>query len=106
MHTPSPTARHLESHDAPVVVHHNADAERFEATVDDRLCVAQYRRAGNVLTMTHTEVPDGVQRRGVAGELVRAAIDYARANTLRIAPLCSYVRGYFERHREAGDVLA
>ena len=89
----------------PIEIHHNADEQQFEALVEGELCRAHYRRMGDVLAMNHTEVPPNVSRRGVAGELVRAAVDFARANGLRIAPYCSYVRGYFERHPEARDVL-
>lgn len=91
---------------SPVQVRHNPEAQQFEATVDGELCRAHYRRTGDVLAMNHTEVPPRLSRRGIAGELVRAAIEFARVNGLRIAPHCSYVRGYFQRHPEARDVLA
>lgn len=87
-------------------VRHNAEAQQFEAVVEGELCRAHYRRTGDVLAMNHTEVPARLSRRGIAAELVRAAIDFARAHRLRIAPRCSYVRGYFQRHPEARDVLA
>jgi len=89
-----------------LVVRHNADAHRFETVVEGELCRANYRPMGNVLAMNHTEVPHSLQGRGIARALVGFAVEFARANGMRIAPYCSYVRGYFERHPEARDVLA
>ncbi len=89
-----------------LVVHHNPEAQRFEAIVDGELCRANYRWMGNVLAMNHTEVPQRLQGRGIARALVSAAVEFARSKGIRIAPYCSYVRGYFARHPEAHDVLA
>ncbi len=90
----------------PIAVRDNPEEHRFEAVVDGKLCRAEYRREGDVLAMTHTEVAQGLENRGVARELVRYAVEFARSNHLRIAPRCSYVRGYIERHPETQDVLA
>jgi hypothetical protein len=87
-------------------VTHNAARSRFETTVDGLLCVADYRQQGQVLQMTHTEVPSALEGRGIAAALVRAAIEHARAHGLKIAPLCSYVAVYMRRHPETQDVLA
>jgi predicted GNAT family acetyltransferase len=92
--------------DTPWQVTHNAARSRFEATVDGQLCVADYRQQGNVLQMIHTGVPPALEGRGIAASLVRTAVEHARANGLKIAPLCSYVAVYMRRHPEAQDVLA
>jgi uncharacterized protein len=91
---------------APLHVTHNAAASRFEAEVDGRLAVCAYRSAGNVLLLTHTEVPPAAQGRGIAAELVRATLDWARAEGRRVRPLCSYVAAYMRRHPETRDLLA
>jgi len=85
----------------PFAVHHDPSHSRFEALVEGQLCVADYRRDGDVLVMTHTEVPPGLQGRGIAAALVEAALEHARRHGLRIDPRCSYVRGYMKRHPEA-----
>ena len=103
-HPPSSPAPH--DHSPDLLVQHNAGEQRFEAIVDGELCRANYRRMGNVLAMNHTEVPRALEGRGIAAALVDAAVAFARANGVRIAPYCSYVRGYFQRHPEAQDVLA
>lgn len=86
-------------------VTHNAPASRFEAMVGGRLAECAYRRQGDVLLLTHTEVPPAAQGRGVAAALVKATLDWARAEGLRVRPLCSYVAAYMRRHPETQDLL-
>lgn len=88
----------------PIV--HNLACSRFEASLPEGLARADYRRVASTLHMVHTEVPRAVEGRGVAGELVQAALDYAAANGLKVLPLCSYVRGYMRRHPESQALLA
>jgi predicted GNAT family acetyltransferase len=59
-----------------------------------------------VLLLTHTEVPPALEGRGIAAALVKAALDWARAEGLRVRPLCSYVVAYMRRHPETQDLLA
>jgi predicted GNAT family acetyltransferase len=87
-------------------VRHNAEAHRFEALLDGDLARADYRRHGDVMRLVHTEVPVRFEGRGVASALVRAALDYARAEKLRVEPACSYVVSYMRRHPETHDLLA
>lgn len=87
-------------------IRHDAAAQRFEIEVDGALALAAYRRDGHTLLMTHTEVPPEAQGRGIAAALVRAALDWARAEGLRVRPLCSYVAAYMRRHPETQDLLA
>lgn len=84
---------------------HNTAAGRFEATVDNQLCVAEYRRDGSVLHMTHTLVPGALEGRGIAAALVAAALQWARSEGLTVDPQCSYVRVYMRRHPETQDLL-
>ena len=84
-----------------VDVRHNTAARRFEVVVDGQLARADYRIDGRVMQIFHTEVPFAFEGRGIAASLVRAAIEYARQNGLKVLPACSYVRAYLRRHREA-----
>jgi predicted GNAT family acetyltransferase len=90
----------------PLAVRHNVAASRFEADVDGELAVSLYRRDGDTLLLTHTEVPWRAQGRGLAAELVRATLAWARAEGLKVRPLCGYVAAYMRRHPETQDLLA
>jgi len=87
-------------------VRHNAEQSRFECTVDQHLCVADYRLAGKTLRMTHTGVHPSLQGRGIAAALVRAALAFAQAQGLKVDPACSYVQVYMQRHPETHALLA
>ncbi len=89
----------------PPVVTHNAAAQRFEARVGGALALCAYRQAGPLLVLHHTEVPPALQGQGVAAELVRATLAWAREEGLRVRPSCSYVAAYMRRHPETQDLL-
>jgi predicted GNAT family acetyltransferase len=56
--------------------------------------------------MHHTYVPPSLEGRGIAGALVRAALEHARTAGWRVQPACSYVAAYMRRHPETADLLA
>ena len=89
-----------------VAVTHNATRQRFEATVDGHVCVADYQLRGNVAWLTHTGVPSAVGGRGIAAELVRVALAWAEEKGYTVEPACSYVETYMRRHPETQKLLA
>ena len=82
-------------------IEHNPGAQRFEASVEGRWCVADYRLIGNLMVMHHTLVPPALEGRGIAAALV-----HARREGLKVRPTCSYVSAYMRRHPETLDLLA
>ncbi len=54
---------------------------------------------------THTGVRDAYEGQGLAGQLARRALDDARAEGLKIVPLCPYVAAYLEQHPEDQDLV-
>ena len=89
-----------------ITVTHHAARQRFEATVDGQLCVADYQLRGNVMWMTHTGVPPAVGGRGIAAELVRVALEWAEEKRYTVEPSCSYVEVYMRRHPQTLKLLA
>lgn len=53
----------------------------------------------------HTEVNEGFNGKGVGKKLVMAAVDYARANDVKIIPLCPFAKSVFDKTAEIRDVL-
>lgn len=85
---------------------HRPEASRFEIALDAGLGWCAYRRQGDdVLLLTHTEVPVSLEGRGIAAALVRATLAWARAEGLRVRPLCGYIAAYMRRHPETHDLL-
>lgn len=89
-----------------ILVRHNPDEHRFETEIDGHVSVAEYQLRGTEMIMTHTFVPPELRGRGVAEKLVRAALEYARTERLRVVPACSYVAAYIERHDEFKPLTA
>jgi uncharacterized protein len=87
---------------APVV--HNRSKSRFELEVGGQLAVAEYRRAGDQMVFTHTEVPPQFRGRGLAERLVLFGLDAARQENLKVVPLCSYVAHVLQKHPEYRDL--
>ncbi len=89
-----------------VVVTHNQEAHRFEATVDGLRSLITYRRFPDRLVLQHTEVPPPLEGQGLAAKLTRTALDFARASHLRVVPLCPYVSRFLRRYPEYQDLLS
>jgi uncharacterized protein len=79
---------------------------RFELDVDGVTAVANYQLDGGVMTFTHTEVPPPARHGGIASQLIEGALEAARARGLKIAPRCSFVKAYVDKHSEVHDLLA
>jgi uncharacterized protein len=89
-----------------VSVRHNAAASRFEAGEGVALAVAEYVLADGRMVFTHTLVPPELRGRGIAEQLVRAGLEFARAENRRVVPQCSYVAAFIQRHPEFQPLLA
>ena len=72
---------------------------------DRPVTVAEYDERHDRLLFTHTEVEPGREGKGLAGNLVRQALDDARTNERQVVPLCSYVRSWIDRHPAYGDLV-
>lgn len=86
-------------------VTHNIAEQRFEILEDAYLCTLEYLLRDNTLTITHTVVPRAVGGQGIAGDLVKAALLYARQQHLQVIPQCSYAAVYMQRHPEYNDLV-
>ena len=87
-------------------VRNNAAASRYELEVDGQLAIAEYRLRPGRISFTHTEVPDALEGRGIGKRLVKAALDDARAQGLKVVPICPFVKHYIDTHPEEQDLLA
>lgn len=66
----------------------------------------KYCLEGGTMYIDATFTPGEYRGRGLAAELTKAAIEYARENALKIVPNCSYAESYFEKHPEYRNLLA
>jgi hypothetical protein len=90
----------------PGAIHDNIALSRFELDDSGIMAVLNYTLAGNVITFQHTETPVAARGRGLASQLVRGALENARARGLKMVPRCAFVRAYLAKHPEFRDVVA
>ncbi|GJM67974.1 N-acetyltransferase [Paenibacillus macerans] len=53
----------------------------------------------------HTLVENAYRGQGLGDKLVKAMVEYARENGIKILPLCPFAKGRFERISEYADVF-
>ena len=89
-----------------IPVEHDVAGHRFVARIDGEEAYLQYRTVQEqVLDYVTTYTPPALRQRHIASTVVRHALDYARAQGLRVIPSCWFVAGYIERHPEYGELL-
>jgi len=70
-----------------------------------RLATLTYTMAGSNMIIDHTEVDPVLRGTGAGGTLVEAAVAHARAEHLRIMPLCPFAKSVFDKTPDYADVL-
>jgi uncharacterized protein len=91
---------------AAIPVVHNMTAKRFEITIGGKTAYSKYLLAGGKIIIEHTEVPEALEGWGLASRMVSTALDYARAQNLKVLPICPFTKSFIGRHREYQDLLA
>ena len=81
-------------------VENNEAKKRFEIKVEDKYAFAEYMRVANRIIFTHTEVPPGLEGNGLGSMLAKSGLEFAKAESLKVIPLCPYIAGYIKKHQE------
>ena len=58
------------------------------------------------MIIEHTEVNEELKGQNVGFQLVKTAVEFVRANGIKIIPLCPFANSVFKRKPEFADVLA
>lgn len=89
-----------------VDVVHEPERGRFIARAGERESQLVYRRLGaEVVDFRSTFVHPSVRGQGVGEALVRQALEWARAEGLRVIPSCWFVDTVVRRHPEFEPLL-
>jgi predicted GNAT family acetyltransferase len=80
------------------VVSHDATAHQFTADVDGHRALLDYTLDDSVMSITHTRVPTEIGGRGVAAQLMKAALAAAHDHGWQVTPVCSYAVAYMRKH--------
>ena len=89
------------------IQHHPHDRQFTTACEGYAAELAYTYPAEGVIDFDHTFVDEGLRGQGVADELARAALAFARDNQLKVKTSCTFVAGFVKRHSaEYADLLA
>lgn len=96
---PEPTGEALAVRDVP-------EHRRYELLLGDRTVGhAAYRRRNDTIVFTHTEVKPACSGRGFGTVLAKAALADARAQGLKVRPLCPFIAHVIEQNPEYQELL-
>ena len=92
---------------ADIEVRHEPERMRFVVDMEGDDALIDYTRpAQGVIDLRHTFTPPAARGKGIAGAMVKAALEYAREAGLRVIPTCPYIAAYIEKHPEHADLVA
>lgn len=80
---------------------------RYEIVVDGVVAGFTEVREGDdgVLAFPHTVVETAYEGQGLAGRLVREALDDVRARGRLVHPFCPYVKSWIQKHPDYHDLV-
>ena len=85
---------------------HDRTSHRFIGETPSGTAVLSYAPAGaGTVELYSTYVPPDERGRGLGGQLVQAAVAFAREQGLRIIPTCWYVAEWIGAHPEHRDLV-
>ena len=79
-------------------VTHNPANNTFEVWIDGQLSKLDYIQDAKNFVIAHVGVYPEHRGQGVAGKIVEAGLKYARENSLRVVPMCSYAAAYIRKN--------
>jgi predicted GNAT family acetyltransferase len=87
-------------------IEHDRTGHRFLTRLDGVGAELAYHLEQGRMVIDHVGVPPAIGGRGVAAELVRTALEHARASGMAVVTACTYSQAYVRRHPQYADLLA
>lgn len=66
----------------------------------NRMGTLEFELIDGTMVIQHTYTFKGYENKGVGMALMGAAVEAAKERGMKINPLCSFAKVYFDRHRE------
>ena len=91
-----------------MAIQHDATNQEFATTRDGHAAELAYARpSDDVIDFTHTFVDEALRGQGVADELARAALAFAREQHLKVKTTCTFMASFVKKHHaEYANILA
>ena len=92
----------------PLSLNTVGNQKRFELRFQEATAYVEYmQNTQGVIYLTHTEVPEAYEGKGVGSVLMKKVLGHIRSVGVPMAPLCPFVAAYLKRHpQEAEGMLA
>ena len=84
----------------------DTEQNRFVSYVEGYEAVVEYTLKDDVIDLYRTFAPPELRGKGVAGKIVKFALEYTKENNLKVIPTCPYVKGYIDRNENYKELLA
>lgn len=84
----------------------NQARSRYELIEQGLMAYADYRRDRGRLYIDYVFAPVPLRGKGTSDRLMHGVAATARAEKLKITPICGYAAAWLRRHREYADLLA
>ena len=79
---------------------HEKENERFVIYVEGNEVYVEYKMRNNKIDLNHTFTHPALRGKGLAAHVVRAALEFAKENNMRVIPTCSYVQSFIAKNDE------
>ncbi len=90
----------------PLINNTDAAKKRFEFHIENEIACIEYILAtGDVIYLTHTEVPRSLEGKGLGSAIIKKTLEYIREKGYQLVPLCPFVAAYIKMHPEVGEGL-
>lgn len=91
---------------ANTTVEDNPTFNRYEMPIADGLiAAAYYRTEGQIVILTHTEVPFEYSGEGIGSKLARGVFDMIRESGRKVMPTCTFMVKFASQHPEYNDLI-
>ena len=83
------------------IIHEN---NKFYIVIEGQECHLEYMiEDDNSIVFYHTYVPPALRGHGLAMEIIKEGLDYAKSQNMKFVPACSAVRTFVRKYPEYED---
>jgi predicted GNAT family acetyltransferase len=87
-------------------IRHDKEAQKFYLVNEGKESNVLYRMHDKqTMEIFRTYVPPEQRKKGLAGRVVRALLDYAKENNLKIIPSCSYTEYFIDMNKQYEELI-
>ncbi len=88
-------------------IKHDKEQHKFYLINDGKESYIRYSIPNKeTINFLRTFVPPEQRHKGLAGEIAKAALEYAKENNFKVIPTCSYVDYFIDQNKEYEKLLA